>query len=460
MTTDRLLLWFQLVVSVKRHRAATHSRPRSLFMLFQPDMFDYNHDSCISLNSIPELPAPNETLQAVSRANLGSDNKSMFQLHMCLQEHSQVVMPKSTPPLILATEKSRRLLRSFKSLSEATSLSVYLPLGDDNVQSLRAICNSLLARQLVNHAIDFESTYKGGAERDVWSNFDIFPTFASQHESPKVDGLAATKPPATTAATLPKIPVLDFEATEAILAGDEESKERVLEETVPPPQYIEHDAKKSNLSPLPAAASRPGYQPGQIDHDGEKTEDDKSVDDEQQEKQHTSPRYSPPRKKRKIDDDDDDDDDANRKGNPAIAAAEEPTRPTTPPSAYPPPSPPPPPPPAPATATALPRPRNTTTSTKQPHHHHVHFSTAPLPNEQTSKETISSHAPHTISPDVLRTQLARFLRWLAAVDIELEHRLDDELWRLGEAAAAGDGVAFYRLQARCKAGVLVGYRRS
>ncbi|KAL1614692.1 hypothetical protein SLS54_009565 [Diplodia seriata] len=354
--TDRLLLWFQLVVSVKRHRAATHSRPRSLFMLFQPDMFDYNHDSCISLNSIPELPAPNETLQAVSRANLGSDNKSMFQLHMCLQEHSQVVMPKSTPPLILATEKSRRLLRSFKSLSEATSLSVYLPLGDDNVQSLRAICNSLLARQLVNHAIDFESTYKGGAERDVWSNFDIFPTFASQHESPKVDGFAAKKPLATTATTLPKIPVLDFEATEAIFAGEEESEERVPEETVPPPQYNEHDAKKSTVSP------RPGHQPEQIDHDGVKTEEDKPVDDEQQEQQHT--------------------------------------------------------------------------------------------------KTISSHAPHTTSPDVLRTQLARFLRWLAAVDIELEHRLDDELWRLGEAAAAGDGVAFYRLQARCKAGVLVGYRRS
>ncbi|KAL1638779.1 hypothetical protein SLS58_008593 [Diplodia intermedia] len=397
--TDRLLLWLQLVVSVKRHRAATHSRPRSLFMLFQPDMFDYSHGSCISLNTVPELPAPSETLQAVSRANLGGDNKRMFQLHMCLQEHSQVVMPKSTPPLILATEKSRRLLRSFKSLSESTSLSVYLPLGDDHVQSLRAICDSLLARRLVNHAIDFESTYKGGAERDVWSNFDIFPAFASQHESPKVDALAAKKP-TTTATTLPKVPVLDCEATEAILAGEEESEERVPEETVPPPQYKEHDAKISTVSPLPAAAPPPGHQPEQIDHDGEKTEEDKPVDDEQQEQQHTSPRSSPP-----------------------------------------------------------PLPRNTTTTTKPPQHH-VRFS---IPNEQTptpKTTTISSHAPHTTSPDVLRTQLARFLRWLAAVDIELEHRLDDELWRLGEAAAAGDGVAFYRLQARCKAGVLVGYRRS
>ncbi|KAK0608962.1 hypothetical protein DIS24_g12640, partial [Lasiodiplodia hormozganensis] len=83
--------------------------------------------------------------------------------------------------------------------------------------------------------------------------------------------------------------------------------------------------------------------------------------------------------------------------------------------------------------------------------------TTPSTQQQHSNRTISSHLNTT--PSSLRTALARFLRWLAAVDVDLQDKYDGLLWDMGDAAAAGDGVKFYRLQARCKAEVLVGYRR-
>ncbi|KAF9639977.1 hypothetical protein BFW01_g11783 [Lasiodiplodia theobromae] len=241
-STDKLLLWFQLVVSVKRHRAATHSRPRSLFMLLQADMFDHDHDPCFSLNHVSEVPAPKATLEAISRASLGGDNTRTFQLHLRLKEHSQVVMPKSDPPLIPATEKSRRLLRSFRSLSEATSFSVYLPLGADRVQSLQEVCNSLLSKQLVSHDIDFRSFYTGGAERDVWSNFDIFLDSASEHNAPKAGPLAATT------SSPPQGPSFERKSAKAVEAPAEEDED-ALAEPAPPPQYEDDDASTTQHHP-------------------------------------------------------------------------------------------------------------------------------------------------------------------------------------------------------------------
>lgn len=438
-STDKLLLWFQLVVSVKRHRAATHSRPRSLFMLLQADMFDHDHDPCLSLNPVSELPAPKGTLEAISRAGLGGDNTRTFQLHLRLKERSQVVMPKSDPPLIPATEKSRRLLRSFRSLSEATTLSVYVPLGTDRVQSLQDVCSRLLSKQLLSHDIDFESFYTGGAERNVWSNFDIFIDSASAHHAPKAAALTS-KP---TASPQPQAPSFERKGTKAVEAAAEE-EERAPTEPVPPPQYTEHNAssaKQPISSPAPAPASTAAARP-ELNLDGETTEEDEEPPIEQAP---ASP-HSPPRKKRKAADND----------SPAEPAASSPAPPPPHAAALPPPE------EGEAEAAPLPPyPSSTTTSTSssRPRSNNkprVRF-TSTDPTSSTQQRTISSHLNTT--PSSLRTALARFLRWLAAVDVDLQDKYDGLLWDMGDAAAGGDGVKFYRLQARCKAEVLVGYRR-
>lgn len=445
-STDKLLLWFQLVVSVKRHRAATHSRQRSLFMLLQADIFDHDHEPCLSLNPVSELPAPKGTLEAISRASLGGDNTRTFQLHLRLKEHSQVVMPKSDPPLIPATEKSRRLLRSFRDLSEATGFSVYVPLGTDRVQSLQDVCNRLLSKQLVNHDIDFESFYTGGAERNVWSNFDIFLDSASAHQAPKADALTSK----STTSSPSQGSSFERKGAKAVESAAEED-ERAPAEPVPPPQYAAHNtsaAKQSNPSPAPAPASTAAARP-ELNLDGETTEEDEEPPIDQA----PSSPHPPPRKKRKAVDTD----------SPAAPAASRPA-----------PSPPPPlsphaaaapPPPEAETAPLPPYPSSsTTTSSSRPHSNkpRVRFtstsaSATTTPSTQHSNRTISSHLNTT--PSSLRTALARFLRWLAAVDVGLQDKYDGLLWDMGDAAAAGDGVRFYRLQARCKAEVLVGYRR-
>ncbi|KAK0625610.1 hypothetical protein DIS24_g11060, partial [Lasiodiplodia hormozganensis] len=375
-STDKLLLWFQLVVSVKRHRAATHSRPRSLFMLLQADMFDYDHEPCLSLNPVSELPAPKGTLEAISRASLGGDNTRTFQLHLRLKEHSQVVMPKSDPPLIPATEKSRRLLRSFRSLSEATSLSVFVPLGADRVQSLQDVCNRLLSKQLVSHDIDFESFYTGGAEHDVWSNFDIFLDSASEHNVPKADSLASK----STTSSQPQAPSFGHKGAKAVEAAAEED-EGAPAEPVPPPQYEKHNAsaaKQPNPSLPPDPASPLLYRP-ELDLDGATTEEDEEPPNEDVP---ASP-HSPPRKKRKADND---------------TPAASPALPPLPPHAA---AVPPPPPPeeeeeqgeeAEAAASPLP-PYPSSSPPPSPNKSRVRFTHPPTPStpQQHSHRTISSH---------------------------------------------------------------------
>lgn len=452
--TDNLLLWFQLVVSVKKHRAA-RARPRSLYVIVQADMLDYEEAQCMSLQ--PVSGSSEATPPAVSRAALGNP-KDFFRLNLRLKTTPQVVMPKADPPLLPATEKSRSLLTLLQSFSQARNVTIYLPLGTAHAEALQRICKSVVARKLTNHRIDFESVYKDGAERDAWSNFHLFspPTTQAQPAPPGLPTSDVTEP--STCAAPPQDP------TATPLTGSKSNS--------PPPTY-EEEAQEANVGAEPQENTTP---PAVAPVGGKERVDDaetltnsgadggvpmeagtttargnKSTDQIRALLSRSTTKAETHAEPDDPDGETTTDDEApppanhlKRKASPTspTTAAPSPSQSPAPPASH-----------RPRRRRrvrfASPSPQPTTSPAPAP-------APAPLLPRGTNRTRSSSR---NSTPDSLRAALAQFLLFLANVDVELEHRYAEALWELGACARAGDGVGFYEVQARCKAEVLVRYRR-
>ncbi|GME47638.1 Di-copper centre-containing protein [Neofusicoccum parvum] len=383
---NSLLLWFELPVKIKRHRRAAHNLSQLLYVIIQAEDFDHEHEQCLTSEPLSEISTEEATSAALREANIGTLD-SMVRMTLQLKETATVIMPKTDQPLHPSSQKCRTLLGLLKSLSQARTFHVYVPLNlEQRQRELSQLCELVSDRRMVNHDLDFTSFYTNGGKHNAWANYglsDLPPhddaTTRDQVSGPILPAVVDTPPPYPESATIPprvdqQHPDTTAEATTGTRSTTDVLQPEVFDdgETTHEDTPAQHDETTHEDAPNPPAQQ-------------EETNDSRTKD----------------RKKKRS------------------ASGSAPAR-----------------------------------TVRQ----RVQFADQqPAVGRRAANRTRSSTRNST--PDSLRHDLARFLVWLADVDVELQHHYENLLWDMGDAASEGDGVGFHQLQAQCKAEVLVRYRR-
>lgn len=167
------LIWFRLPIRVKSKSA---KRPTKFYLYFiiELDMFDVNgEDQGLSLSQ-PTVPPAVQF--AFKGSNVCQSADDIIRLRFNLNRPGVVVMPKAEESPFEPSAVNQEVLLALKSLSEATTFSVYVHQKSVSKSQLETLCWMVHHGNLQSRPRGLDTLYHGkGGEVNAWQNFILLP---------------------------------------------------------------------------------------------------------------------------------------------------------------------------------------------------------------------------------------------------------------------------------------------